>query len=206
VSLMIHPLLHAAGNMRANALRLIQLHDIALLAQCLAPQDWEALLTMRSENRELWWAMPPLNLTTRYYPAAIPPSVISCLGNRCPWLLRRRSAKMRVADVSWSNIWVQAFPGIAWCRSPQQAATFMISRLWPSGERELEAQHLVSRHPGASEIPWYGISQGARILRWLVSKPPRVQTLLAVRAALSPCDADSEDDGGSGRFRQRGKI
>ena len=193
VSLMTHLLLHAAGNMRANALRLIQLHDIALLAQSLSPGDWEALSAVRRENRGLWWAMPPLVLTARYYPAAIPPSVISRLGQGCTWLLRGRSAKLRVADVSWSNMWVRAFPGIAWCRSPQEAATFMIGRLWPSGERELEAQHLVSRHPGASEIPWYGISQRARVLRWLVSKPPRVQTLVAVRAALSQCDADSED-------------
>jgi hypothetical protein len=192
VSLMIHLLLHAAGNMRANALRLIQLHDIALLAPRLAPQDWEELLAARMGNRGLWWAMPPLRLTARYYPAAIPPSVIARLARGCPWLLRRSAAKLCLSDVSWSNMWVRAFPGIEWSRSPQEGVRFMVSRLWPSGERELEAQHLVSRHPGVSEIPWYGISQRARMLRWLVSKPPRVQTLVAVRAALSQSDDDSE--------------
>lgn len=191
VSLMIHLLLHAAGNMRANALRLIQLHDIALLAPRLAPHDWEELLAVRKESRGLWWTMPPLKLAAHYYPTVIPPSVILSLGRGCPWLLERRSAKLHLADVSWSNMWVQAFPGIEWSRSPQEAVTFMISRIWPSGERELEAQHLVSRHPGASEIPWYGISQRARILRWIVSKPPRVQTLVAVRAALAECDDGS---------------
>jgi hypothetical protein len=197
VSLMIHLLLHAAGNMRANALRLIQLHDIALLAARFSPRDWEELLTIRSEDRGPWWAMPPLRLTTHYYPAAVPPSVTARLGQGCPWLLDRRSRKYRLADVSWSNMWVHAFPGIEWSRSPQEAVTFMISRLWPGRERELEAQHLVSRHPGASEIPWYGISQRARILRWLFSKPPRVQTLVAVRAALSQCDNDSDHHAGS---------
>jgi hypothetical protein len=34
-------------------------------------------------------------------------------------------------------------------------------------------------------VPWYGISQGARMLRWAFSKPPRVQALLPVRAALA---------------------
>lgn len=194
VSLMTHLLLHAAGNMRANALRLIQLHDIALLAPRLAPQDWEELVTVRAESRGLWWAMPPLKLTTHYYTDAIPPSVIARLGQECPWLLQRRCEKLRLADVSWSNMWVQPFPGIEWSRSPQEALKFMISRLWPSGERELEAQHLVARHPGASVIPWYGISQRARILRWLVSRPPRVQTLVAVRAALS-----QRDDGAAER-------
>jgi Uncharacterised nucleotidyltransferase len=192
VSLMLHLLLHAAGNMRANALRQIQLHDIALLALRLDSKEWVELMAVRLENRGLWWALPPLKLTTRYYPEAVPPSVIARLGQECPWLLGRRCGKLRLADVSWSNMWVHAFPGIEWSGSPQEALKFMISRVWPSRERELEAQHLVSRHPGTSEIPWYGISQGARILRWLFSKPPRVQTLVAVRAALAQCDDDSD--------------
>lgn len=191
VSLMLHLLLHAAGNMRANALRLIQLHDIALLALRFDPGEWAELMTVRLGNRGLWWALPPLKLTTRYYPAAVPPSVIAHLDHECPWLLSRRYGKLRLADVSWSNMWVHAFPGIEWSGSPQEALKFMLSRLWPGRERELEAQHLVSSHPGASEVPWYGISQRARILRWLTSKPPRVQTLVAVRAALAQCDDDS---------------
>jgi hypothetical protein len=190
VSLMLHLLLHAAGNMRANALRLIQLHDIALLALRLDPKEWAELMAVRLENRGLWWALPPLKMTARYYPAAVPPSVIAHLGQECSWLLSRRYGKLRLADVSWSNMWVHAFPGIEWSGSPQEALKFMISRLWPSRERELEAQHLVSHHPGASEIPWYGIPQRARILRWLTSKPPRVQTLVAVRAALAQYDDD----------------
>jgi hypothetical protein len=190
VSLMLHLLLHAAGNMRANALRLIQLHDIGLLALRFDSNEWMELMTMRLENRGLWWALPPLKLTTRYYPGAIPPSVIAHLGQECPWLLGRRYKKLGLADVSWSNMWVHALPGIEWSSSPQEALKFMVSRLWPSSEREQEAQHLVIQHPGASAIPWYGISQGARILRWLFSRPPRVQTLVAVRAALAQCDDD----------------
>ena len=54
ISLMMHLLLHAAGNMRANALRLIQLHDIALLAPRLASQDWEVLVNVRLQGCEPW--------------------------------------------------------------------------------------------------------------------------------------------------------
>jgi hypothetical protein len=104
VSLMLHLLLHAAGNMRANALRLIQLHDIALLGLRLDPTEWAELMTVRLQNRGLWWALPPLKMTARYYPAAVPPSVIAHLGQECSWLLRRRYGKLRLADVSWSNI------------------------------------------------------------------------------------------------------
>src|SRR5450631_2769976 len=46
-SLMMHLLLHAAGNMRARALRLIQLHDIALLAARFVQGDWDELVAMR---------------------------------------------------------------------------------------------------------------------------------------------------------------
>ena len=67
-SLMMHLLLHAAGNMRSLALRLIQVHDIALLAGRFRPCDWDELLTARPHGRALWWAVPPLMLTARYYP------------------------------------------------------------------------------------------------------------------------------------------
>src|SRR6202040_324271 len=75
VSLMMHLLLHAAGNIRARALRLIQLHDIALLAARFVPSDWEELLATQPEGQSLWWALPPLMLTASYYPARIPSSL-----------------------------------------------------------------------------------------------------------------------------------
>src|SRR5262249_9504434 len=42
-ALMKHLLLHAAGSMRARALRGIQLHDIALLAKRMSDDDWRWL-------------------------------------------------------------------------------------------------------------------------------------------------------------------
>jgi len=184
-SLMMHLLLHAAGNMRAHALRLIQLHDIARLAERFGPRDWEELLTARPTGQSLWWAVPPMMLTARYYPAAVPAFVIARLLEDCPWLLARFARQQRLADVSWSNIRVHALPGIEWSRTPQEALRFVISRIWPSRDDRFELRHFAADHPGASEIPWYGISQGGRILRWVFSRPPRVQTLLSVRAALA---------------------
>jgi hypothetical protein len=183
--LMMHLLLHAAGNMQAHALRLIQLHDIARLAGCFGTGDWEELLRARPNDQGLWWAAAPLTLTARYYPAAIPPSVIARLGVECPWLLRRLVRRRRLADVSWSNIRVYAFPGIEWSRTPREALGYMISRIWPSPEARVELKRYAVHHPGASSVPWYGISQSARMLRWVFSKPPRVQALLPVLAALA---------------------
>lgn len=184
-SLMLHLLLHAAGNMRAHALRFIQLHDIALLAGRFGPGDWQELLAMRPDGSTLWWALAPLMLTARYYPVALPPDLFARLGVECPWLLRRLARHQRLTDVSWSNIRIAAFPGVEWSRNPREALEFMMSRIWPSREARLELKEGGAQIPDSSSVPWYGISHGARILRWVFSRPPRVQTLLSVRAALA---------------------
>jgi hypothetical protein len=184
-SLMMHLLLHAAGNMRAHALRLIQLYDIARLSARFGTPDWEELLMARPNNEGLWWAMAPLMLTARYFPNTIPPSVITRLNAECPWLLRKFARRQRLVDVSWSNVKAYALPGIEWSRTPGEALRFIMSRIWPGRDARAELHFYAAHHPGASTVRWYGISQGARILRWIFLKPPRVQTLLVVRAALS---------------------
>jgi putative nucleotidyltransferase-like protein len=184
-ALMMHLLLHAAGNMRAHALRYVQLHDIARLAARFVRSDWEALLSARPNGQPLWWAVPPLLLTGRYFPGAIPTFVTARLGLECPWWLGKIARRQLLADVSWSNIQAQALPGIEWSRTPRDALRFMTGRIWPSREARWELKHFAASHPGASEVPWYGISQAARIIRWIFFNPPRVQTLLSVRAALA---------------------
>lgn len=183
-ALIMHLLLHAAGNMRAHALRLIQLHDIALLAPQLAASDWEELANARIDDQVLWWAATPLILTARYYPEAIPANVIARMESDCPWLLRKLVRGRRLSEVSWSNIRVPAFPGIEWSQTLGEALTFMASRVWPSHQARSELRRFAAHHPGADSIPWYGVSQASRMLRWAFSRPPRVQCLLAVLAAL----------------------
>ena len=184
VSLMLHLLLHAAGNIRARALRLIQLHDIALLAARFVPSDWEELLATRPDGQRLWWALAPLLLTARYYPAVIPSTLFARLSVECPWLLCKFARRQQLTDVSWSNIRIAAFPGVEWSRSPLEALDFMSSRIWPSRKARRELEDGAAEIPGVSTIPWYGISHVARIFRWIFSRPPRVQTFLCVRAAL----------------------
>jgi len=184
VSLMLHLLLHAAGNIRARALRLIQLHDIALIAARFVASDWEELLATKPEGHSLWWALAPLMLTARYYPAVIPSTVFARLSVECPWLLCKLAGRQQLKDVSWSNIRIAAFPGVEWSRSPLEALDFMSSRIWPSRKARLELEAGAAEIPGVSTIPWYGIPHVARIFRWIFSKPPRVQTFLCVRAAL----------------------
>jgi hypothetical protein len=125
-----------------------------------------------------------LMLTARYYPGVVDSVALERLEASCPWLLSRMTRNHRLADVSWSNIRIAAFPGIEWSRTPQEAIGFMKSRIWPDRESRSELVDGAAQVPGVSTIPWYGISHGARILRWVFLRPPRVQTLLSVRAAL----------------------
>jgi hypothetical protein len=184
VSLMLHLLLHTAGNMRVRALRLIQLHDIALLAARFVSNDWEELLATKPDGRGLWWALAPLLLTARYYPAIIPSTLFPRLSVECPWLLCKLAQRRQLTDVSWSNVRIAAFPGVEWSRSPLEALHFMGSRIWPSRKARLEFAVGAAEIPGSSAVPWYGISHVARVFRWVFLRPPRVQTFLCVRAAL----------------------
>jgi hypothetical protein len=184
-ALMLHLLLHAASNMRAHALRYIQLIDIGRLAGRFDTADWNALLAMRSNRRSLWWAAAPLILTSRYFPNAVPESIVNGLLEECPWLLRRSARRYSLADVSWSNVRVYALPGIEWCRTLGDALRFMASRISPGHEMREEMRRFDRNEGSGGVVPWYGISQLRRIARWAFSRPQRVQTLIAVHSALT---------------------
>lgn len=183
-ALMRHLLLHAAGNMRARALRLIQLHDIALLADRMSSADWQELLDPGTAERGSWWLFPPLALTARYYPAALSATLIDTIAPACPWLLRQVSRHHLLTDVSWSKVRIPAFPGIEWSKSPREALLFAMNRVWPSREALADLSRFTALRPSLADIPWYDLSHGRRILRWVFSRPPRVQTMLSVRSAL----------------------
>ena len=184
-SLLIHLLLHAAGNMRARALRLIQLHDISLLAAHFGSSDWTEFLAAFADDRSTWWAYAPVMLTERYYPGVIPPGVIERLRTDSPLLLKRFAHHQRLTAVSWSNIRIEAFPGLEWSRTVPEAFGLARRRIWPSREARAELKDGAAEIPNSSSVPWYGLAHGTRILRWVFSRPPRVQTLLSVRAALA---------------------
>ena len=191
VSLLLHLLLHAAGNMRAHALRQIQLHDIAMVASLFYERDWSALLEQRQDKEQPWWLFPPLALAARYYPGHVPPEVLRAAEAVCPRVLRLATARQSLTDVSWSNLRIHALPGLEWSRTPLDALRFMLSRAWPS--RRSLADIELARHaqPQLDQVPWYGVSHGGRMVRWLFSRPPRVQTIVSVRAALESMDVEA---------------
>lgn len=177
-ALLAHLALHAAGNMRAHALRAIQIQDIALLAPLLGNSDWQ-------EVSEHWWAFPPLSLAQRYFDAPIPASVLQRLRHACPPLLARAAERYTMTDVTWANLHISAFPGIEWSRSVLEAIRFAKSRLLPGEQARKDLAAFTHAHPQFDDIRWYRVAHGTRIFRWMLGRAPRVQTLWTVQRALS---------------------
>ena len=55
-----------------------------------------------------------------------------------------------------------------------------------------ELEQALLAKPQLDSIPWYQLSHASRIVRWLFSQPPRVQTMLSVRAALENAGTSSD--------------
>ena len=169
-ALMTHLLLHAAGSMQYRSLRMIQLHDIARLASRMRAVDWRAV----AGDPPQWWALPPLDIASRHYPKVIPPDALATLAGGCPRLLRRVCRRQSLTDVSLSNLWIEAFPGIEWSQSRMDRLRYAFGRIRPSREMLTGREDLAQSHPWMDENPWTRMPQWRRILRWIRSRPPRL--------------------------------
>ena len=177
-ALMTHLLLHAAGAMTMRALRLLHLHDIARLATRMTDADWSELLA-----HDPWWAWPPLHLTARYF-SGIPMVVLTETAARCPWFLKHVSGRNTLSDLSLSSLWLEAFPGIEWARSPQELLELAVSRLRPGAE-VIRMRRVLLDEPYNSESAWARKSQLRRMMTWATTRQPRVPTLHVVRSTLA---------------------
>jgi hypothetical protein len=184
-SLMIHLLLHAAGCMAFQSLRLLHLHDLAQLSSQLSECDWDIVLEAGDHGDRPWWAFPPLHLTSRYFPSKIPVRVLSALADECPYLLERSSRRRTLCDVSYSHLWVDAFPGMEWSRSLREALRYAASRVRPSAKHIAFRAHVAQSEGWARRGQWSRLSQSRRVLQWIISRPTRPATMHVVRAALA---------------------
>jgi hypothetical protein len=183
-ALMTHLLLHAAGAMAFRALRLLNLHDIALLSTRMSPEDWNEITPAGANTRRFWWAFPPLAVTARYY-TSIPASVLASTAAECPWLLRKTIAQKTLTDVSLSHLWMDALPGIQWARSLDEVIEYAVQRILPNAQRLSARKRFAQTQPYLVSSAWARLSQRERIVRWLISRPPRPATMYAVSEALA---------------------
>jgi hypothetical protein len=185
-ALMAHLLLHAAGNIRAHALRLVQLVDIHRLGLRMQAAEWDELRTRRP-----WWALPSLALAERYCGRFVPDTVTAALRAATPRWLALRASRYTLTEVSWSNLRISAFPGIEFSTTPAEAWRFAMSRARPNRQALQKIETVLELQPMLRQVPWYGLSHSRRIVRWVFSRPPRVQTLLSVQAALKDARASA---------------
>jgi hypothetical protein len=184
-SLMRHLLLHAAGSMAFQCLRILQLHDIALLAGRMSDADWKEMHSSRLPHVPVWWAYPPLELTSRYYQGTVPASVLEDTKDDCRFIFRTLGSKKSLVDVSYSYLWVKAFPGIEWSQSIGELLAFTASRVRPTSLHLAKRKHLATTQIWAKEDEWSRLTQGRRLLRWLASRQARPVTMHAIAAAFS---------------------
>lgn len=183
-SLMRHLLLHAAGSMAFQALRILQLHDIARLAGRMSDADWREMTRSSPPHARMWWAYPPLELTSRYYEAVIPERVLEALKDDCRFVLRAWGAKKSLVDVSLSYLWVKAFPGIEWSQSLGELLRFAARRVRPDQTHLAKRRLLAASQTWAKESEWSSLSQLDRMLRWLTARQTRPATMHAITAAF----------------------
>jgi hypothetical protein len=188
-ALMLHLLLHAAGSMARQGLRLLQLHDVAVLAADMTADDWREFA--RLDRGSAWWASPPLRMVQRYYPGRVPAEVLARLSAQCPVWLRAAAARATLYDVSFSYPRVDAFPAMAWAQSPVELIQYIAGRVRPSANLIAARQHMVKTEHWAQTSEWGELSQGRRILRWALSRPVRPATMHAVLAAFSLAESSA---------------
>ena len=184
-ALLLHLLLHAAGAMMGRSLRLLNLHDLALLTRDMTPADWEDLLAQAAATPDgsLWWAFPPLTLVNRYY-RCVPDAVLARTARGCRWPLRRAARRRLLSDVSLSYLWISAFPGIEWSRSWRELTAYAAVRVRPRTETLALREAFARSQPLVNGGEWASTSQGRRIARWLLARQPRQESLQPVRASL----------------------
>jgi len=181
--LMSHLLLHAAGSICNRNLRLMHLHDIALLCAAMTADGWREVDGGRDDG-SFWWALPPLRMVDRYYPGAVPGDVLARFARQCPLLLRTFSRRQTMTRVSCSELWLHPLAGMEWSRSAGDAGRYLKNRIRPSQETIQERDDMVRTQLWLQGQRWPTMSLGRRALRWLTRPVPRMDMLYAVRAAM----------------------
>jgi hypothetical protein len=186
VSLLMHLVLHAAGAMASRDLRLMHVHDLALVCARMQAEDWEEILCKgKSSTQAPWWFLPPLQLARRYHPDIIPSPVLSRLRRACPTRLRRATTRQSITDFSLSSLWVRAFPGIEWVQSGSEAFRYMLGRIRPDVEARRIRNVDAANAAWAAHSSWQGLPHRYRMLRWMTSRPTRPATMYVVRETLA---------------------
>lgn len=188
-ALMRHLLLHAAGNLCASAIRLIQLHDLAVLAPHLDESDWAEALATASDGLPAWWAAPVIDLAMRLFPDRWPHSAMAgpldAATAACPPLLRRAMRRDRLDEVSMSRFRIPMLPGMGWSHSAVEAWACVTVRVRPGRDAMRHTQRAAHSVHAFASSPWTDRPRWQKALRFLLGAPPRVGTMYSLQRALA---------------------
>jgi len=187
-ALLRHLALHTAGGLRSHTMRFIQILDVARLAQCLQPADWQELLAADAAGARPWWLFPPLVMASRHVPGSVPVHVLGELRALCTPRLAEHYEGASIYEASWSNLRISALPGIEWSRTAGETLRLARSRIWPSRAALDDVAATLVAQPQHALVRWYGASHAERIARWLFTRTPRVQTMSVISTALRERD------------------
>ena len=183
-ALMNHLILHAAGDLAGGGLRLIQLHDIACLIPHMTEADWSTLWDGHAPDGP-WWALPPLRLIERYYKGIVPESLLARVERECPPLLRAKSSRQTLTQVSCSHLWVRALPGIEWSRTIGDALRLARNRFAPLQEARQTREAIAQTQLWVAGQGWVtSFQRYRRMLKVLTRGAPRFDMMYVVRAAF----------------------
>jgi len=188
-ALMRHLLLHAAGNLCAHGIRLIHLHDLAVLAGRLGEGDWDEALAPASDGLPAWWAIPPLELAMRLFPDHWPQAAmaraLAAARAACPAPLLAAVQRYRLDDVSLSAFRIPMLPGVMWSHSATEVWACARTRLYPGHEAMRQNRRAAAAMHVFASAAWTHRPRWQKALRFLLGAPPRVTTLYSLQRALA---------------------
>jgi hypothetical protein len=188
-ALLRHLLLHTAGNLRHRNVRLIQLHDIAVLGDRLDAEGWAQALAPASDGRPAWWAVPPLALARKQFPGRLQaPGLDQALAPAlaaCPPALLRQVAEDGLVEWSASHLDLPRLPGLAWTHSATEAVGYAFRRAVPRRQDRLAGQQAVQHEDWLAGSAWAHQPRWLKALRLLFGSAPRVVTLYNLHRALA---------------------
>ena len=185
-ALLLHLLLHAAGNMCG---RRIAAHASA--RHCAARRKGDARglgrdsRALRPRPQALWWALPPLELLNRYQPGA--GTGRQCWRRcvpACPWALRRLCRRANLAQMSYASLAISAFPGAGLVHLAARTAALCAAAHPPGSPNSSAARRVNAAEQWAVQKSWPTCRRGAAYSIGLFGRPPRQASMYIVQAVL----------------------
>lgn len=166
-ALLHHLAVHASADSIARRLRLLHLHDIALVAAAVDPAGWERLVAGAQARREERLVYPALVLARRYYPV-VPAEVLTALRPGVPFALRAYLDTSELDALSFCNTAPTTLAEkLRWFRPGREQLGALRHMLVPETD---ELAHWYPRLSKPSLLPVAYARYGAELAGWALRR------------------------------------